>query len=405
MKYLITLPWMPYPATDGGKQGSFNMLMELQNMIDITLIYPVFFKKQMACQYLLEKQLPKVKVYPFESYKNERWHQVCQYSLFRLHRIITRKFLKQPYLATPIYKDAYIDFVNEIIKKERIDIVQNEYFEQLYMVYAIPNTVKKVFIQHEIQYIAKERLIQQREYPSSVRYLATMQRIQEINALNEYDQVITMIDIDKNILMCDGVRAPISASPSFIPLPDNIAYKGCERSSICFIGGSGHNPNLNGVTWFLDNVWPLILKENPNFTFKIIGKWDEKIKTEYQKKYRNLFFCGFVDNLAMVISECIMVIPILIGSGIRMKILESVNFYSPFVTTTVGVEGLDFINGKECIIADEPQAFATGVLKIATDKVLQHNLTKAAHEKLMEMYSPEASVQRRLNIYNEMLKR
>ena len=404
MKYLITLPWMPYPATDGGKQGSFNMLMELQNMIDITLIYPVFFKKQMACQYLLEQQLPKVKVYPFEYYKNKDGIK-SQYSLFRLHRIITRKFLKQPYLATPIYKDAYIDFVNEIIKKERIDIVQNEYFEQLYMVYAIPNTVKKVFIQHEIQYIAKERLIQQREYPSSVRYLATMQRIQEINALNEYDQVITMTDIDKNILMCDGVRAPISASPSFIPLPDNIAYKECERSSICFIGGSGHNPNLNGVTWFLDNVWSLILKENPNFTFKIIGKWDEKIKTEYQKKYRNLFFCGFVDNLAMVISECIMVIPILIGSGIRMKILESVNFYSPFVTTTVGVEGLDFINGKECIIADEPQAFATGVLKIATDKVLQHNLTKAAHEKLMEMYSPEASVQRRLNIYNEMLKR
>lgn len=404
MKYLITLPWMPYPATDGGKQGSFNMLMELQNMIDITLIYPVFFKKQMACQYLLEKQLPKVKVYLFEYYKNKDGIK-SQYSLFRLHRIITRKFLKQPYLATPIYKDAYIDFVNEIIKKERIDIVQNEYFEQLYMVYAIPNTVKKVFIQHEIQYIAKERLIQQREYPSSVRYLATMQRIQEINALNEYDQVITMTDIDKNILMCDGVRAPISASPSFIPLPDNIAYKECERSSICFIGGSGHNPNLNGVTWFLDNVWSLILKENPNFTFKIIGKWDEKIKTEYQKKYRNLFFCGFVDNLAMVISECIMVIPILIGSGIRMKILESVNFYSPFVTTTVGVEGLDFINGKECIIADEPQAFATGVLKIATDKVLQHNLTKAAHEKLMEMYSPEASVQRRLNIYNEMLKR
>ena len=404
MKYLITLPWMPYPATDGGKQGSFNMLMELQNMIDITLIYPVFFKKQMACQSLLEKQLLKVKVYPFEYYKNKDGIK-SQYSLFRLHRIITRKFLKQPYLATPIYKDAYIDFVNEIIKKERIDIVQNEYFEQLYMVYAIPNTVKKVFIQHEIQYIAKERLIQQREYPSSVRYLATMQRIQEINALNEYDQVITMTDIDKNILMCDGVRAPISASPSFIPLPDNIAYKECERSSICFIGGSGHNPNLNGVTWFLDNVWSLILKENPNFTFKIIGKWDEKIKTEYQKKYRNLFFCGFVDNLAMVISECIMVIPILIGSGIRMKILESVNFYSPFVTTTVGVEGLDFINGKECIIADEPQAFATGVLKIATDKVLQHNLTKAAHEKLMEMYSPEASVQRRLNIYNEILKR
>lgn len=61
MKYLITLPWMPYPATDGGKQGSFNMLMELQNMIDITLIYPVFFKKQMACQYLLKNNYQRLK--------------------------------------------------------------------------------------------------------------------------------------------------------------------------------------------------------------------------------------------------------------------------------------------------------------------------------------------------------
>ena len=86
MKYLITLPWMPYPATDGGKQGSFNMLMELQNMIDITLIYPVFFKKQMACQYLLEKQLPKVKVYPFEYYKNKDIREVM-YEIEKLNNL------------------------------------------------------------------------------------------------------------------------------------------------------------------------------------------------------------------------------------------------------------------------------------------------------------------------------
>lgn len=404
MKYLITLPWMPYPATDGGKQGSFNMLVELQNKIDITLVYPVFFKDQMVYQQALEERLPKVKIYPFEYYKNKDSFK-SQYSLFRLHRTITLKILKQPYLATPVYKGTYLDFINEIIRREKIDIVQNEYFEQLYMIYAISDTVKKIFIQHEIQYIAKERMIQQCKYSSTIQYLATMQRVQEINALNEYDQVITMTDIDKNILMCDGVKVPISVSPSFIPLPINIAYKECERNSICFIGGSGHNPNLNGVTWFLDNVWSLILKENPNFTFKIIGKWDRNIKANYQKKYKNLDFCGFVDNLASVISECIMVVPILIGSGIRMKILESVNFYSPFVTTTVGVEGLDFKDGVECIIADEPQAFAAGVLKIATDKVLQHDMAQAAHEKLITKYSPNASVQRRLNIYNEMLER
>ena len=59
MKYLITLPWMPYPATDGGKQGSFNMLMELQNMIDITLIYPVFFKETNGLSIFVGKTITK----------------------------------------------------------------------------------------------------------------------------------------------------------------------------------------------------------------------------------------------------------------------------------------------------------------------------------------------------------
>lgn len=399
MKMLVTLPWMPYPASDGGKQGSLNMLVELQHKMDIVLVYPIVSKQQVAYQDKLKEILPKVKLFPFEYYKNKgKWNS--QYFLFRIHRFFTKRLLKQPYLAAPVYQDEYLHHVNEIILKEKIDIVQNEYFEQLPLVYALSDGVKKIFIQHEIQYIAKERMIEQRKYPLSIIHLANMQKANEIAALNQYDKVITMTEIDKAILENDGVRTPIFSSPSFIPLQENTTYKDCTRNSICFIGGSGHFPNLNGITWFLDEVWPLILKEKTDFQFKIVGKWNPQIVEDYKKKYRNLSFLGFVEDLSFAISDSIMVVPIKIGSGIRMKILEAVNYHVPFVTTTIGVEGLDFEDGKECIITDSPKEMAKSIIKISLDASFSKDLTVNAHHKLVSKYSPKASSNKRLEIIN-----
>jgi len=390
---------MPYPASDGGKQGSLNMLVELQHKMDIVLVYPIVSKEQLAYVDDLKKVLPKVKLYPFKYYKNKGRYK-SQYFLFRLHRILTKKFLKQPYLATPVYQDEYLNHVKDIIHREQIDIVQNEYFEQLFLVYALPDNVKKIFIQHEIQYVAKERMIAQQDYPLSVNYLARLQKENEIVALNQYDKIITMTDIDKAILEKDGVITPIYSSPSFIPLQEGSYYKDCQRNSICFIGGSGHYPNLNGVTWFLDEVWPLILDKKPDFQFKIVGKWNPEIIEDYKKKYKNIVFLGFVENLSFAISDSIMIVPIKIGSGIRMKILEAVNCYVPFVTTTVGVEGLDFKNDKDCIITDVPKEMAEGIVRISSDSILSETFAKKAYETLVNKYSPKASSNRRLIILN-----
>ena len=403
MKILVTLPWMPYPASDGGKQGSLNMLVETQHVADIVLVFPVFTKDQLQHMDALKAMLPKVKLYPFAYYDNKGSRRSL-FFLYRLNRLLVTRWLKQPFMMQTIYQDEYLDYVTDIIRKEHVDAVQNEYYAQLDLVYALPEDVKKIFIQHEIQYVAKERRLE--SLPSvtpSERYLCASIKAREIAALNSYDQIITMTDIDRDILIRDGVTTLVSASPSFIPFTPEGDFSVESPKHLCFVGPSGHAPNLNGVSWFLDNVWPKVLERHPEVRFRIIGKWDAAIAKNFSSRYRNIDFLGFVDDLGESLKGHIMIVPLLVGSGIRMKILESVIHHAPVVTTSVGVEGLDFDKDTECLIEDEPDRLAEAVSRLLTTPGLADALAHASYEKLCNLYSPAAGARKRIDIYNSIM--
>lgn len=405
MKLLITLPWMPYPLSDGGKQGSFNMIEALQYKMDIVLVYPVFDKSQLEYEQEMFTKLRRVKLYPFYYFKNKGgWRS--QYFLFRLHRLLTKNVLHQPYMATPVYEREYIDFVLDVIGKEHIDAVQNEYYEQLFLAYALPDNLKRVFIQHEIQYINKLRNINQMSpCPSDLLMIYNKVKQEEITAMNQYDMVVTMTETDRNILLKDGVRVPVFSSPSFIPLPQSSFFKPCDKHLVSFIGGGGHFPNFNGVKWFLEQVWPKVLERDSEMTLQIIGNWSERHRKSLSHLCNNVIFKGFIANLSETISGTIVVVPILIGSGIRMKILEAVNYFSPFVATSIGVEGLSFETGKECIVTDDPEKFADAVLKIQISTDIQKEMAENAYKKLIAEYSPKVLSNRRCELYNELNKK
>lgn len=395
---------MPYPLSDGGKQGSFNMLEALQDKMDIVLIYPVTNKSQLAFEEEMFGRLNNVKIYPFYYFKNKGRIR-SQFFLFRLHRIITKRFLKEPYMATPMYQKEYIDFVLDVMDKEHVDAVQNEYYEQLFLTYALPPKIKRVFIQHEIQYINKQRNIDQlKPCPSDLFTIFNKVKQEEITAMNQYDMVITMTETDKKILLDDGVKVPVYPSPSFIPLPKSSCFKPCDKKIVSFIGGSGHYPNFNGIKWFLEEVWPKVVGKDSGMTFQIIGKWPDNHRKALSHLCRNVVFRGFVPSLEDAVSGTIMVVPILIGSGIRMKILESVNYYAPFVATKVGAEGLSFASGEECIITDNPQEFADSILRLQSSTDIQKEMAEKAYSKLLSEYSPSASSQKRFELYKNLKK-
>ena len=152
-----------------------------------------------------------------------------------------------------------------------------------------------------------------------------------------------------------------------------------------------------GVEWFINNCLGSLRKKEPTIEFRIIGNWSETTVKKYSSQ-PYIHFCGFVDDLQATLQNTVMIVPIMIGSGIRMKILEAASMGVPFVTTTVGVEGIPFVNGEECIIADTPNEFVNGILKICDNK---NSLlfTQKAYKKYKSLYSLESLKQSRKSVY------
>jgi len=121
--------------------------------------------------------------------------------------------------------------------------------------------------------------------------------------------------------------------------------------SLSFIGSLDWMPNLEGLTWFLENVWEKVIEKYPNITLHIAGRntphWLQK------KAIKGVIIHGEVEDAReFITAHPIMIVPLLSGSGMRVKILESMALSRVTIATTLGLEGIDAEAGKEVLIAD-----------------------------------------------------
>jgi len=301
--------------------------------------------------------------------------------------------------------ESFFEFVNGIITEKSIDLVQVDFNDYLPIVNVLPSTVKKIFIQHEIQYVRNELQLRLGKASYSQQFLLSMLKDNEIACMNKYDLVVTLTSVDKKKLIEDGVKSEIAVSPACVsPNIRNYEFKPAS-DRITFVGAYGHYPNRNGVYWFLEEVWPKVLEKYPNLKFSIIGKWPSSEQKIIEGKYKGVVFEGFVEDLGETLQGSIMVVPILIGSGMRMKILEAANYGCPFISTSVGVEGLDFENGEHCFIADGAESFANQLSNLLSDSNMQQQFSVRAKNMYIDRYSNSVLCKIRSSIINTLIKK
>jgi len=202
--------------------------------------------------------------------------------------------------------------------------------------------------------------------------------------------VVTLTQQDKDYLQRDGVCKPIYVSPAAINTEISPFCPWNHR--LAFVGSFLHQPNVEGIDWYMNEVLPLLQKAP---LLEIIGKgWPTKYKT------KDINTLGFVDDLHEVISGSIMIVPILSGSGMRMKILEAAAMSMPIITTTVGVEGLNFKHGDSCIIADSPQEFASAIKQLSENEDICRKLGEQANKVFRENYSKDILAEVRNKVYS-----
>jgi glycosyltransferase involved in cell wall biosynthesis len=310
-----------------------------------------------------------------------------------------QSLVNQPFL---INRPDFVNHVAGILNKNHFDIIQVDFITLAPLVYILPGDSLKVLVHHELRYIRIKRevdLFENRE-PYDVCRLEAI-KDQETSLLKRFDKIITLTENDKKILSESIPSGKIYVSPATIKSDQkqNRVFSPF-RNKLVFIGSSIHLPNKDGIQWFINSVMPIIEKEIPDIHLDIIGSWDNQFIKKYSRK--NVNFMGFVEDLTSAVRSSLLIVPVRIGSGMRLKIIEAINHKVPFITTTIGVEGLDFENDKDCIIADIPESFANGIVRLSKDASGQQEFVNHAAIKLKKKYSFELAIKKRLEFYKSL---
>jgi O-antigen biosynthesis protein len=155
------------------------------------------------------------------------------------------------------------------------------------------------------------------------------------------------------------------------------------RKNLLFVGHYSHSPNEDAVSYFVKEIFPLIRQDIPGVVFYMVGS--NITETVKSLASRDVVAVGYVPDLMPYLEGCrVFVAPLRYGAGIKGKIAQSMGFGLPVVTTSIGAEGMNLIDGEHVLIADSPAAFASAVVRLYTNDLLWEEMSQNAllHIKL-----------------------
>ena len=204
-----------------------------------------------------------------------------------------------------------------------------------------------------------------------------------------FDLILTVSSFEREILLKKGFPSEqLVLGGSSQDIVDTRG--GDKKWDLLFVGASGNWPNLECMNWFLEFVWPEILAENPQVELVIAGSIGG-ILTENQKSLANVRIVGFVTDLAEAYSSSrIAIVPLLSGSGVKIKLVEALAHCKPVISTDIGAEGLPLKNGTHYLQAEGAQEWISTILQLLSSLHEQLRLENAAHDWACKHASAEA---------------
>jgi len=158
-----------------------------------------------------------------------------------------------------------------------------------------------------------------------------------------------------------------------------------ERNTILWLGAFSWLPNIDSLRWFVNEIFPLIVNKYPTINLNVVGSGN--IKESKLKFPSQVKFLGYIEDIRDAMSSCeLAVVPLRIGSGVRVKLLELFAMGIPVVSTSLGAEGTGAIHQQHLLIADTEEDFANSVIMLLENEQLKNLLSKNARKFAIECF-------------------
>ena len=212
----------------------------------------------------------------------------------------------------------------------------------------------------------------------------------ERRALGRFDGVLAVSDTDRatlSRLYPEAIRAPIHVVPTGVDTRFFTPAVGPVTSRrLVFTGSMDWLPNEDAMLFFCRDILPRIRAEEPEVTLSIVGRAPTPAVARLAQE-PGITVTGRVDDVRPHISDsAVYVVPLRIGGGTRLKIFEAMAMGKAVVSTAIGAEGLPVRDGEHLLLADEPVAFASAVVRVLRDADSRRRLESAARALVVEQY-------------------
>jgi len=306
------------------------------------------------------------------------------------------------YNISRFYAPDFDRLLTHILQRQVFDLV---IFESLFVAPYL-RTVKRycdgpcVLRAHNVEHRIWEQLASETEGMTKriyLKHLAERLKGYEVNALQDFDFVAAITSEDEQIIQALGCICPVFTLPFGLDAEELPEPTTNQSNHVFHLGAMDWEPNVQGICWFIESVWPEVLREIPDCELRLAGR---NFPSDLIAPHPSIRVEGEIDSAWEFLSgNGVMIIPLLSGSGMRIKALEGMACGRPIVTTSLGVEGIHGEDGVHFLIADDALTFARKIIELLLHPQRAIALGNAASAFAREHFDNKRLVR---NLINEL---
>ena len=399
MKILFVAPYLPSPARFGGQRRMEGLMRGLARQHDVSILsfnsLDAYAEESVAataayCEAVMT--LPDLEPRSLAEKRRLQMQSLVSLHSFE-HFQVSRR----------------VDFqkkIDEQLAKNPYDVVQVEFANMASYGYASHGKKPLLILdEHNIEYDLQRRTAGSADGLSRRSYNSLNWRKlgrEEKAAWKRFDGVVLTSARDQAVLLKS------SPDTHTVVVPNGVDVKHFRPSSadpeadrMLFFGANNYFPNHDALLYFIDEVLPKVVAQRPNAKLSIVGPGVQPAVSARQS--RNVEIVGFVDDVMPHLDRAsVVVVPLRIGGGTRLKIVEAMAKSKAIVSTSIGAEGIDVTHDLDVLIADEPQALGDQIVRVLKDPQLATRLGLRARELAERRYAWEAIVGHLEQFYHEV---
>lgn len=400
MQILFLTPYLPNPPRSGGPRRIHGLIGGLARSHSVSVLSLVEPGTDRSAIRATEEYCDRV-----VTVVNDRYGQQGVPNPHK--RQLQAKSMLSPYSYERLvyHRPELQRALDHMTRKQRFDVINVEF--SLMAPYSLPLTSRLVLDEHNIEYDLLYRTHQVERRPmrrlyNYVNYLKL--RREERSAWRKFDGCVLTSARDERLLRTDYPSLPTAVVPNAV---DSDFFRpgsdAPEPNSILFFGAMDYHPNTDGITYFLREVMPQLRQRSPGVKLTIVGQAPPKEVRLWESE--DVTVTGFVDDVRTYIERAAVVIaPLRIGGGTRLKIVEAMAMGKAIVSTRIGAEGIDVTDEQDILLADTPAHFTQQVGRLLEDEPLTRRIGGAARQLVEARYDWKAAVHSLERFYSRLLE-